>query len=272
MYFAVIGNFPEITLAELQMVQAKNIQKVWAHILVFDTKNEPLLQNMASLVKWWKIISQPDFWWYLEWKKILWMADENLAVKLKKQYDIKRYKKVDILHTDLDVKKKGIELIKIWAEWGIVLWYQNIKLYELADFDKPGRSMQMWMMPAKLTHTMINIAISNTQTDNAKLIFDPFCWTWTTWIISNYLWYVLRTHHHPQKRPCPQNHPRQSWLCRTCRHQRQDTGILSYHPICKSAPQAHWNHLRSGLQAQPEQSRVHGYRTQQEAVLPPIIL
>lgn len=174
MYFAVVWNFSEITLAELQMVHAKNIQKVWTHLLVFNTDDLESLQNMASLVKWWKIISQPDFWWYLEWKKILWMADENLAVKLKKQFDIKRYKKVDILHTDLDVKKKWIELIKIWAEWWVVLWYQNIKLYEMADFDKPGRSMQMWMMPAKLTHTMINIAISNTQTDNAKLIFDPF--------------------------------------------------------------------------------------------------
>lgn len=189
MHFAVIGNFPEITLAELKKIQAKNIQKVWTHILVFDTEKEALLQNMASLVKWWKIISASEIHSYVEWKKILWMADENLAVKLKKQYDIKRYKKVDILHTDLDVKKKWIELIKIWAEWGIVLWYQNIKLYELADFDKPGRSMQMWMMPAKLTHTMINIALSNAKTDNDKLIYDPFCGTGTTWIIANYLWY-----------------------------------------------------------------------------------
>ena len=71
----------------------------------------------------------------------------------------------------MDVKKKWIELIKIWAEWGIVLWYQNIKLYELADFDKPGRSMQMWMMPAKLTHTMINIALSQAENKKFKYLY-----------------------------------------------------------------------------------------------------
>jgi len=189
MYFAVVWNFSEITLAELQMVHAKNIQKVWAHLLAFDTDYLESLQNMASLVKWWKIISSSDFSEYLEWKKILGMTDKNQAVKIKKQYGVKRFKEVGLLHTDIEVKNKWCELIKIWAEWGVVLWYQNIKLYEMADFDKPGRSMQMWMMPAKLTHTMINIALSHPKTENRKLIFDPFCGTGTTWIIANYLGY-----------------------------------------------------------------------------------
>lgn len=64
---------------------------------------------------------------------------------------------MDLLHTDLDVKNKGIELIRIGNQRAQVLGYQNIKLYEVIDFEKPGRSMQMGMMPAKLTHSLLNI-------------------------------------------------------------------------------------------------------------------
>jgi len=32
---------------------------------------------------------------------------------LKKQYGLKRFKQVDLLHTDLEVKMKGIELVRI---------------------------------------------------------------------------------------------------------------------------------------------------------------
>ena len=52
---------------------------------------------------------------------------------------------------------KGIELVRIGGKWAQVLGYQNIRLYEVIDFEKPGRSMQMGMMPAKLTHTLLNI-------------------------------------------------------------------------------------------------------------------
>ena len=137
MYFAVIGNFPEITLAELKLIDAKDIKKVWKHLIVFDTKKEDQISSLASLVKRGKIISISEIQNYVGDKKILWMEDKNQAIKFKKQLNLKRYKEVWLLHTDMDVKKKGIELIKIWAEWWIVLWYQNIKLYELADFDKP---------------------------------------------------------------------------------------------------------------------------------------
>jgi tRNA G10 N-methylase Trm11 len=43
------------------------------------------------------------------------------------------------------------------------------------------------MMPAKLTHTMINIALSQAENKRFKLIYDPFCGTGTTGIIANYL-------------------------------------------------------------------------------------
>jgi hypothetical protein len=106
MYFAVIGNFPEITLAELKLIDAKDIQKVWKHLIVFDTKKEDQIPSLASLVKRWKIISISEIQNYVGDKRILWMEDKNQAIKLKKQLNLKRYKEVWLLHTDMDVKKK----------------------------------------------------------------------------------------------------------------------------------------------------------------------
>ena len=55
-----------------------------------------------------------------------------------------------------------------------MLGYQNIRLYEVIDFEKPGRSMQMGMMPAKLTHTLLNIGLSYLKEQDKTLIYDPF--------------------------------------------------------------------------------------------------
>lgn len=72
---------------------------------------------------------------------------------------------------------------------GGVLGYQNIPLYELIDFGKPGRSMQMGMMPAKLTHTLINLARtqSSGESDSRPLIRDPFCGSGTSGFLANAL-------------------------------------------------------------------------------------
>jgi len=51
-----------------------------------------------------------------------------------------------------------LEIIQVNKEqFGIVEGYQPIYLYEVVDFEKPARSMQMGMIPAKLTHIMLNI-------------------------------------------------------------------------------------------------------------------
>ena len=55
-----------------------------------------------------------------------------------------------------------------------MLGYQHIRLYEVVDFEKPGRSMQMGMMPAKLTHTLMNIGLSLSKSQEKPLIYDPF--------------------------------------------------------------------------------------------------
>ncbi|MDR0607527.1 MAG: hypothetical protein LBG52_04135 [Candidatus Peribacteria bacterium] len=101
-----------------------------------------------------------------------------MGLALKKKYGLKRFKKVDLLHTDREVKEKGIELITLptlKGLIGIVQGYQNIKLYETVDFGKPARSMQTGMMPAKLTHTLINIGLAKIASPKPLLIRDPFC-------------------------------------------------------------------------------------------------
>lgn len=219
MYFAIIGNHPEITLKELHQVHPKNLKQISDHLITFDTNEADKLTNIASLIKRWEVLPFEEIENILTARhcegnevsrgnllnkkpKILWIADKVMGINFKKKYGMKRFKQVDILHTDLDVKKKGIELVKIppakgdtpkgrgaVVEYGVVLGYQNIKLYEVIDFEKPGRSMQLGMMPAKLTHSLINIALSFTKNQEKTLIFDPFCWTGTTGFLANYFGY-----------------------------------------------------------------------------------
>lgn len=233
MHFAIIGNYPEITLRELQSIQLHNLQKVWNQILVFDTNEAEKLNHIASIIKRGEILPFSEIeklFTHCHCKeepnirrdnpvnkaRVLWIADKNTWIQFKKKYKMKRFKQVDIIHTDMEVKNKGIELIKIKGEYGVVQGYQNIKLYEIIDFDKPARSMQIGMMPAKLTHTLINIGVSlppsikgavrrtgnfrskgnfkdNWPNSNIPkeeiLIFDPFCWTWTTGLLANALGY-----------------------------------------------------------------------------------
>ena len=90
--------------------------------------------------------------------KIIGIQSETNGKHLKRTAGIRRYKLVDIFHTDKEIKTKGKEIINLEnGLYGIVEQYQNIELYEEVDFEKPGRSMQMGMMPAKLTQIMINI-------------------------------------------------------------------------------------------------------------------
>ena len=189
MYFAVLWKNKELSLKELEYVSPRNLHSSPnQQIILFDDAEEEKLSDLAGLVKWWKVLEQPlsDFFSNNE-KKIIGVADKQLWIKLKKEHNLKRFKQVDLFHTDLEVKNKGIEFVKIGNSRWEVLWYQNIKLYEVVDFEKPWRSMQMGMMPAKLTHTLINIwrSIDKDQT----LIYDSFVWSWTTGFLANYFWY-----------------------------------------------------------------------------------
>ena len=192
MYFAITWKNKEISLKELNIVNPKNIANVTWVLITFDTDKPELLNTLWWIIKRWEVIDRDNIWQESDWKKILWTKDKDLWLKLKREFWIKRFKVVDRLHTDIDVKRKWIEIVRFHTNFAIVRWYQNIKLYEKIDFWKPSRSMKMGMMPAKLTHIMLNIwlnILDKIQKEDWVIIYDPFAWSWTTWFIANYLWY-----------------------------------------------------------------------------------
>ncbi len=201
MFFAIIWKNKQISLAELELIRPTKLKEITNILFTFDTDFPKLLNKLWGIIKRWEVIEHEQLAQELEWKKIIWTKDKDFWIKLKRQFNIKRFKLVDRIKTDLDVKNKWIEVIKFQDKIWIVRWYQNIKLYEKIDFDKPSRSMKMWMMPAKLTHIMLNIWLQNYlfngsnqfyKLDNLyKLltIFDPFAWSGTSGFLANYLWY-----------------------------------------------------------------------------------
>ena len=195
MYFAVLGKNPEISMTELQLVQAKEISYPKKGIVIFDTKYKELLPQLGWIIKAGVVVKEKDLQELLADVKIIWIQNEANGKHLKRTVGIRRYKLVDVFHTDREIKNKGKEIINLEnGLYGIVEQYQNIELYEAIDFGKPGRSMEMGMMPAKLTHIMINIWLANfihkTELDIQDLcIYDPFVGSWTTWMLANYLGY-----------------------------------------------------------------------------------
>ncbi len=191
MYFAILWKNKELSLKELDYAQPTKLQSSNnQQIVLFESCDEAKLAQLAGIIKRGKLIVEDlsDFFASCE-KRILGVADKNQGINLKRQYGLKRLKQGDLFHTDLEVKKKGIELIKIWSQRGQVLGYQQIRLYEVVDFEKPGRSMQMGMMPAKLTHTLMNIGLSLCKQQEKSLIYDPFAWSGTTGFLANYFGY-----------------------------------------------------------------------------------
>lgn len=187
MYFAIIGKNQTISMHELSYVQPENIQHIGYNIVTFDTKYPNRLSTLGGLIKRWHIIDPEEIPNLFNEKRIIGTADDKRWLSLKKTYNLKRYKKVDIGHTDRDIKKKGIELIKISPKQiGVVQERQNIPLYEVVDFDKPARSMHVGMMPSKLTHILINIGLAHTSMDQTiDNIYDPFCGSGTTLMLAN---------------------------------------------------------------------------------------
>lgn len=195
MYFAVLGKNIDISLAELNLVQPGNMSYPKKGIVIFDTEYPELLPQLWGIIKAGKVVKEKELQTLLAEVKIIGIQSETNGKHLKRTAGIRRYKLVDIFHTDKEIKTKGKEIINLEnGLYGIVEQYQNIELYEEVDFEKPGRSMQMGMMPAKLTQIMINIwlthIIHDSQLNIDKLtIYDPFVWSWTTGMLANYLWY-----------------------------------------------------------------------------------
>ena len=195
MYFAVLWKNPEISMLELELVKAKEISYPKKGIVIFDTKYAELLPQLWGTIKIGTVVKEKDLQELLTDVKIIWIQNEANGKHLKRTVWIRRYKLVDVFHTDKEIKNKWKEIINLEnGLYGIVEHYQNIELYEAVDFGKPGRSMEMGMMPAKLTHMMINIwlakFIHESQLDSEKIcIYDPFVWSWTTGMLANYMGY-----------------------------------------------------------------------------------
>ncbi len=191
MYFAILWKNIEISKKELETANIKNPRVFWNFYISFDCETPEKLNDLWWIIKRWKQFDTlPELEDFLNQQdkelKILWVNKLDLWKELKTQLWIRRFKVVKEQSTDIEVKKKWIEIIYKWDKYLLVLWYQNIKLYEEVDFNKPSRSMKMWMMPAKLTHIMINLALKNTNATDTTMVYDPFAGSGTTWMLANY--------------------------------------------------------------------------------------
>ncbi|PID34610.1 MAG: hypothetical protein CR971_02350 [candidate division SR1 bacterium] len=170
MYFAIISDKKELTLKEIKSIlpNITAIKQLNENLITFDTSDEiEKLMDSGSVIKWGRVIPYQHF--------------------------------TTLINTDREVREKGRELIKIGNFYGLVEGYQNIPLYEKIDFEKPARSMQMGMMPAKLTHIMLNIGLSflnppyegghPSKAREGGIIYDPFAGSGTTCFLANYFGY-----------------------------------------------------------------------------------
>ena len=179
-------------------------------IVIFDTKYPELLAQLWGIIKIGIVVKEKDLQELLKEVKIIWIKEDANGKHLKRTIGIRRYKIVDLFHTDKEIKNKGKEVINLEnGLYGIVEQYQNIELYEVIDFGKPGRSMQMGMMPAKLMHMMINIWRNSLRSKDSKpinsewldrpatlktfdsktIVYDPFVGSGTSGFLANYLGY-----------------------------------------------------------------------------------
>lgn len=190
MYFAILWKNPEISLHELQGIQAKILANPKKWILIFECDFPDQIAKLWWIIKAGKVIKEKDLQTILKDQKLIGIQEIAIWKHFKNTIWIKRFKTVKIQHTDKEIQNKWIEIVNLtrW-DYGIVKFYQNIPLYESIDFDKPARSMTMWMMPAKLAHILINIGVNTVQNQKNICIYDPFCGTWTTNFLANFLWY-----------------------------------------------------------------------------------
>ena len=212
MYFWIVGDNNDIVSAWLSYLHPTNIVRPRKNIITFDTMYPERLKSTAVLIKWWTIVSNQELSDTVEIdtdeesniqpmsaiKNNIGVETKELWVHLKKQISsVKRFKLVDLIHTDLEIKESGTEIINIdTIQYGIVQWYQNIKLYEAIDFGKPVGGMNIGMMPSKLALTLINMWVGEYEVNKKSdwvlsnpTVRDPFCGFGTTNFLVNTLWY-----------------------------------------------------------------------------------
>lgn len=194
-YFAIVGN-AEFAQEELALCVPGNIHTHGYGLCTFDTPNPDLLRTCSTLIKR-GIVS--DFVWLekpLTEAKLIAVHDKEVGKLLKNEWRIRRFKIIAQDHTDKECKEKWTEVVLIDKKkdmrW-VVLWRQNIALYEAVDFGKPIRDMDIGIMPAKLAHFLLHLGILYHDTYNnvskEYTIRDPFVGSGTTAFLANAFWY-----------------------------------------------------------------------------------
>lgn len=195
MYFWIVGENSDIIIEWLSYLHPTDFAQPRKNIITFNTNYPERLSTCAVLIKRWIIASNQELSDRNDIKSDIGVETKELGSHLKKQIaSIKRFKIIELIHTDLEIKDNGTEIININnTDYGIVQWYQNISLYETIDFWKPVGGMNIGMMPSKLALTLINIGVgeyeNNKQSDSIATIWDPFCGFGTTNFLVNALWY-----------------------------------------------------------------------------------
>lgn len=171
--------FPECTAVHKQPRVLISSEQITEQELIWRSA------RMGSVSKRGKSISRDEAKQLLTTATLLWTNDEDFARRAKKETNCRRYKIVDIVGADLEIKQKGIEILVFGNELVYIEGRQNIDRYTTLDIEKPMRGMQIGMMPAKLTQTLVNIGVWLANTQAEITVRDPFCGFWTTLFVAN---------------------------------------------------------------------------------------
>lgn len=191
MYFAILGKNKILSKEEIKICLWNNVleKDFWKIVFLKECISTKILERLAWTIKWGKVVDEDYVKNFLEKNnfKLLWTNDKSFWNTIKNLNLVKRFKIIDLEKSDFEVKTKWVEILKFNSFYLLVLWYQNISLYETIDFWKPVKSMKIWMMPSKLTHMLLNFSVwcSNSE----KRVYDPFCWLWTTLFVANFFSY-----------------------------------------------------------------------------------
>ena len=195
-YAVILWKHLDISRAEL-FANGFSIKKHYnQQIAILENREDEELVQITLQRLWW-IVKRGVVIWTEDIQKadLIGVSNRELGSYCKRNEIAKRYKEIDLLHTDTEIQKLWTEYIQLdnnFNEIVHITHYQDIDRFSLIDYDKPINSMQIGMMPAKLTQIMVNIWVGeHTQWwwKGTATIYDPFMGLGTTYMIANSMWY-----------------------------------------------------------------------------------
>lgn len=145
------------------------------------------LKPLAGIVKYGTCYDVDMIKQHLQ-TSLLWSSDAGFLKICKKEGLIRRYKEINIRHSDEELIKQGQEVHVVWDRYCLVQGYQDIKQFTLIDIEKPARGMEIGMMPAKLATMMVNMWLGLLAIPKEiQTVYDPFCGFGTTQMAANTL-------------------------------------------------------------------------------------